>query len=105
MANAARVSLAKHNRLNQATQIITRLHEVIGQAIEQLRVAGWIVRMHLIERMDQATTEESCPNSIGNVASKVAFYRFHSRPSRPVSRVGERLVAAERPLYRPVPIS
>src|SRR5712691_9370235 len=60
----ARVRLTQSNAADQPLQVVTVSDKVARQPVEQLRMRGGIRRVHLIERIDQATAEQSGPDPV-----------------------------------------
>ena len=91
-----------HDRPQQVLDVEAALDEVVGQGVQQRRVARRVGGAHVVDRLDQAAAEQVGDVAVDDVAGEEAVVRRGQPVGQrlpAVARLGDRLAVQRRRLH------
>ncbi len=72
----ALVGLGSHDRRYEEPEIVTAGNELVGDVVERLGMARWIVVAEVIHRVDEASTDQFRPDAVDDGAGEETVARI-----------------------------
>ena len=95
----APVDLGSHDRRYQEAEIVTAGNKLIGQVVESLGMARWIVVAEVIDRVDEASTDQFRPDAVDDGSEKKRLRGSVTRSANCLRSLLDRYISPSRSIF------